>query len=73
MVEAVQLAWDAMTEPKFVVSVGACAISGGLYAQSATLDRTLLSRCPPVLYVPGCPPHPLTFIAAILDVLGIDT
>jgi Ni,Fe-hydrogenase III small subunit len=39
MAEAVQLAWDAMPEPRFVVSVGACTISGGLYAGSSALDR----------------------------------
>jgi Ni,Fe-hydrogenase III small subunit len=71
MARAVQLAWDAMPAPKFLVSVGACAISGGLYASSPSLDRELLERIPPILYVPGCPPHPLTFVAAILDALGI--
>lgn len=71
MAEAVELAWDAMPEPRFVVSVGACAISGGLYAGSPVVDRTFLGRFAPALYVPGCPPHPLTFITAILDLLGI--
>jgi len=73
MAEALQLAWDAMPEPRFVVSVGACAISGGLYADSPVLDRGFPERIQPALYVPGCPPHPLTFIHAILDLLGIDT
>jgi Ni,Fe-hydrogenase III small subunit/ferredoxin len=72
MAEALQLAWDAMPAPKFLVSVGACAISGGLYANSSALDRRFLEGVMPVLYVPGCPPHPLTFVAAILDLLGID-
>jgi Ni,Fe-hydrogenase III small subunit/NAD-dependent dihydropyrimidine dehydrogenase PreA subunit len=73
MAEALQLAWDAMPAPRFVVGVGACAISGGLYADSPALDRGFLERCQPALLVPGCPPHPLTFILAILDLLGIDT
>lgn len=72
MTEALQLAWDAMPSPRFVVSVGACAISGGLYANSPALDRGFADRIAPTLYVPGCPPHPLTFIHAILDLLGID-
>jgi|CXWL01.1.fsa_nt_gi Ni,Fe-hydrogenase III small subunit/ferredoxin len=71
MADAVQLAWDAMPEPKFVVSFGACAISGGPFEQSPALDRGFLDRVKPVLYVPGCPPHPLTFISAIADLLGI--
>lgn len=70
MRDAVRLAWDAMPEPRFVVAVGACAISGGLHAGSAVLDRTFLDDVGPALFVPGCPPHPLTFVNAVLDLLG---
>ncbi len=69
MKDAVQLAWDAMPEPRFVVAVGACAISGGLH-DSPEADRGFLERVGPALYVPGCPPHPLTFVNAILDLIG---
>ena len=71
MADALQSAWDAMPEPRFLVSFGACALSGGPYAESTVLDRSFLERFKPALLVPGCPPHPLTFIAAILDLLGI--
>jgi Ni,Fe-hydrogenase III small subunit len=71
MAEALQLTWDAMPEPKLVIAVGACAISGGPFADSQALDRTFLDRFAPSLYVPGCPPHPLTFVSGILDLLGI--
>jgi Ni,Fe-hydrogenase III small subunit/NAD-dependent dihydropyrimidine dehydrogenase PreA subunit len=71
MAEAVRLAWDAMPDPRFLVSFGACAISGGLYAEGAAVDRRLLDEIGPALYVPGCPPHPLTFVHAILELLGI--
>jgi Ni,Fe-hydrogenase III small subunit/ferredoxin len=70
MRDAVQLAWDAMPEPRFLVAVGACAISGGLYEGAAGVDRSFLQAVGPTLLVPGCPPHPLTFINAILDLLG---
>jgi Ni,Fe-hydrogenase III small subunit/ferredoxin len=72
MREAIDLAWDGMPEPKFVIACGACAISGGPYAASDTLDRGFLDRFAPSLWVPGCPPHPLTFVNGILDLLGVD-
>jgi len=72
MKEAVRLAWDAMPEPRFLVAVGACAISGGLYQAAAGTDRSFLDSVGPSLFVPGCPPHPLTFLNAILDFLGVD-
>jgi Ni,Fe-hydrogenase III small subunit/NAD-dependent dihydropyrimidine dehydrogenase PreA subunit len=70
MRDAVRLAWAAMPEPCFLVAVGACAISGGVYDGAGGVDRTFLDEVGPALYVPGCPPHPLTFVNAILDLLG---
>ncbi len=72
MANAVRLAWGAMPEPKFLVSVGACAISGGLYANGAGVERSFLEELAPTLYVPGCPAHPLTFVNGILELLGIE-
>lgn len=71
MTEALQICWDAMPEPKLVIAVGACAISGGLFAHNDSVDRGFLERVKPTLYVPGCPPHPLTFVCGVLDLLGI--
>jgi Ni,Fe-hydrogenase III small subunit/NAD-dependent dihydropyrimidine dehydrogenase PreA subunit len=71
MRDAVRLAWDAMPEPRFVVAVGTCAISGGLYDGARGVERSFLDDVIPALYVPGCPPHPLTFVNAILDLLGV--
>jgi Ni,Fe-hydrogenase III small subunit len=70
MADAVRSCWDAMPDPRFVIAVGACAISGGLYADAPGIDRTFLGEIGPTLFVPGCPPHPLTFATAILDLLG---
>lgn len=70
MADAVQLAWDAMAEPRFVIAVGACAISGGLYDGAPGVDRGFFDRQPPLIYVPGCPPHPLTIARALLTALG---
>lgn len=69
MRDAVRIAWDAMPEPRFLVAVGACAISGGLHDGPAA-DRAFLEEVGPALFVPGCPPHPLTFVNAILDFVG---
>lgn len=71
MRDAVRLAWDAMPDPRFVVAVGACAISGGLYDGARGVERSFFDEVIPALYVPGCPPHPLTFVNAILDLLGV--
>lgn len=71
MAQALQTCWDAMPAPKFVIAVGACAISGGPWAGSAALDRDFLQRFAPTLYLPGCPPHPLTIVCGLLDLLGI--
>jgi Ni,Fe-hydrogenase III small subunit/NAD-dependent dihydropyrimidine dehydrogenase PreA subunit len=72
MADAVRLAWEAMPDPRFLVAFGACAISGGLYADATGIDRSFFDEVSPVLYVPGSPPHPLTFVHAILDLLGIE-
>ena len=71
MASALQLCWDGMPDPKLVIAVGACAISGSPFEGAGTTDRSFLDKFEPSLYVPGCPPHPLTFVCGILDLLGI--
>ena len=70
MARALELAYEGMPDPKIVISVGACAISGGLYEDAPGVDRGFLEKFKPSLYIPGCPPHPLTFVNGILDLLA---
>lgn len=69
MAEAVQICYDAVPEPKMVILAGTDAISGGIFAGSPALDRTFLERYPVDLFVPGNPPHPLTFINGVLELI----
>lgn len=67
MAEAVFLCYDAIPSPKISILFGACAISGGIFRDSPELNRDFIAKYPPDLYIPGCPPHPLTFISGILE------
>lgn len=70
MKDAVRLAWDAMPAPRLLIAFGACAISGGLYDGAPGVDREFLDSVGPALFVPGCPPHPITFVTAVLELLS---
>jgi len=70
MSEALQICYDAVPSPKIVVLAGTAAISGGIFESSPELDRKFPGTIKPDLYVPGNPPHPLTFINGILDLTG---
>jgi len=70
MAPALLDAYHSVAEPRLLFLVGACAISGGLFAESTTIDRSGLETLSIDLYVPGCPPHPLTFINSVLDLIG---
>lgn len=70
MAKALDDTYGACAEPRIVIVVGACAISGGVFQDSDELDRSFLEKHTPDLYIPGCPAHPLTIINAILDYIG---
>jgi Ni,Fe-hydrogenase III small subunit len=70
MAEALQICYEAVPSPKIIVLVGTDAISGGIFQGSAALRREFLNKYPVDLYVPGNPPHPLTFINGVLDLTG---
>jgi Ni,Fe-hydrogenase III small subunit len=71
MAQALKTTWEAIPDPKILILAGTDAISGGIFANSPAIDRNFLNALPVDLYVPGNPPHPLTFINGVLDLLGI--
>jgi Ni,Fe-hydrogenase III small subunit/NAD-dependent dihydropyrimidine dehydrogenase PreA subunit len=70
MAPALMDTYKSISEPKIVIAVGACAISGGVFEESVQLNRKFFDDIKIDLYVPGCPPHPLTFINAVLKFIG---
>ena len=69
MREALLKTYEATPEPKIVIAVGACAISGGIFSDSPQASKGLNSLIPVDLYIPGCPPHPLTILDGLLRLL----
>ncbi|MBI2091647.1 MAG: NADH-quinone oxidoreductase subunit NuoB [Deltaproteobacteria bacterium] len=67
---ALEKTFAAVPEPKIVIAVGACAINGGPFEGSPHVHNGADKLLPVDLYIPGCPPHPLTIIDGILRLLG---
>jgi Ni,Fe-hydrogenase III small subunit/NAD-dependent dihydropyrimidine dehydrogenase PreA subunit len=67
---ALQKTYEAVPWPKLVIAVGACAISGGPYVDHAEVHNGAATLLPVDLFVPGCPPHPLSILHGLLSLLG---
>lgn len=70
MREALIKTYEATPEPKIVIAVGVCAISGGIFSTSPEASKGLDSIIPVDLYIPGCPPHPWTILDGLLRLIG---
>ena len=70
MKEALLKTYEATPDPKIVIAVGSCAISGGIFSGSPESSKGLDTILPVDLYIPGCPPHPLTILDGFLRLIG---
>ena len=66
MVPALKLIYDQMPDPKWVISMGACATSGGFY-RSYHVEQGIDEILPVDVYIPGCPPTPEALLQAIVQ------
>jgi len=62
--------YEQMAEPKFVIAVGSCACSGGIFRGCYSVKGGIDSAIPVSMYVPGCPASPEAIIDAVAKLLG---
>ncbi len=72
MAEAVDICYEATADPQIIILAGTDAISGGIFKDSTALKREFLERHKIDLYIPGNPPHPLTIINGLIDLMNWD-
>lgn len=71
MREALLATYAAIPEPKLVIVAGACAINGGPFKDHAETNNGADGLLPVDLYIPGCPPSPLTILDGLLRLVNL--
>ena len=69
MRRAMESAWTAIPDPKWLVAVGACAIDGGIFAGSYAVAGGIGVALPVDIVVAGCPPSPAAVLSALLTLV----
>jgi ech hydrogenase subunit C len=69
--EVVKNLYSQMPDPKVVVAIGACALSGGIFRDCYNVNRGVNSTIPVDIYVPGCAARPEVIIDGVVQALGV--
>jgi len=59
--------WEQMPEPKWVIAIGECAISGGPFYDSYNIIQNTADYFPIDVFIPGCPPRPEQFLEGLIN------
>jgi ech hydrogenase subunit C len=70
VVSRLKLIYEQMPSPKFVMAIGACACSGGIFQGCYGVYKRLDEVIPVDVYVPGCPPKPEAMMQGVVKLLA---